>query len=554
MKKYFISAVIVLAVGCTPNENQEMSVEYETPTMGWSTFNTFNLDISEKIILEQADAMANLGLKDVGYKYINIDDGFFGGRDSETGQLLIHPERFPNGLKGIVEHIHGLGLKAGIYSDAGTNTCGHYWGNDSIADMVGLYGHDQQDCDMFFKELGFDFIKVDYCGGTTWQNKYGYGLDEKTRYTEINEAMKNTGRRDLRLNVCRWDYPGTWVSSVATSWRMSVDINCSWPSIRGIIDQSLYLSAYASPGHYNDMDMLEVGRTLSEEEDRTHFGMWCILSSPLLIGCDMTTLRDDTYELLTNRELIALNQDTLGLQAYVVKDYGNGTYVFVKDVEMRHGKTRAVALYNSSDEAHNICCSYADLDLAGNVNVRDLFAHEDVSMPADGVSVEVPAHGTRIYRLEAETRLERSVYEAETAYLTTYQELTNPLAIGTAFYKKDQSCSGGAKATNLGRKVNNDLIWQDVFSENGGEYELTICITPTPDALQIAEWDSNPGGYQFFLTVNDGAGNRIRLNKDQTETSIIVTLQPGSNRIRLYDDRYLMPDIDRMKVKKETAR
>lgn len=138
------------------------------------------------------------------------------------------------------------------------------------------------------------------------------------------------------MNVCRWDYPGTWVSDVASSWRMSQDIRDRWSSVKDIIQQNLYLSAYASPGHCNDMDMLEVGRRMSAEEDHTHFVMWCIMSSPLLIGCDLTRLKPETQALLTNRDLIVLNQDTLGLQAYVAEKQ-NGCYVLVKDIGQRQG-------------------------------------------------------------------------------------------------------------------------------------------------------------------------------------------------------------------------
>jgi len=546
----YLSVLAFVATACTQQPTTTEAPEYETPTMGWSSWNTFALEISDSIIMKQADAMVAQGLDTAGYRYINIDDGYFGGRDPQTGRLLIHPVRFPNGLQGVVDHIHGLGLKAGIYSDAGTNTCGNYWGHDSIADQVGLYGHDQQDCDMFFKELGFDFIKVDFCGGTTWQNIYGYGMDEQERYTQISEAMQRTGRKDLRLNVCRWDYPGAWVSDVATSWRMSVDINCSWPSVRGIIDQSLYLSAYASPGHYNDMDMLEVGRTLTPEEDRTHFALWCLFSSPLLIGCDVSTLSEEALELLKNPELIALNQDTLGLQAYVAANLGNGAYALVKDIETRQGLTRAVALYNSSDEERELSVSYADLDLAGPVQVRDLFVHQSVGMPADGLVATVPAHGTRIYKLTATTRLERRLYEAETAFLSLYQELKNPLAIGTAFYQKDERGSGAAVVTNLGMRPGNDLRWRDVYSNEGGAYQATVKILPTDRALQIAEWDSNPGAYQFFLQVNGGPAQRIRLQPNETEARLTLSLKPGRNEIRLYDDRYLMPDIDYLMLEK----
>lgn len=234
----------------------------------------------------------------------------------------------------------------------------------------------------------------------------------------------------------------------------------------------------------------------------------------------------------------------------MVKDFGNGAYVWVKDVETRHGKTRAVALYNSSDEELTIAADYAELDLAGAVKVRDLYERKDVEMGTEGVCAVVPAHGTRIYRLEAEKRLERKVYEAETAYLATYQELSNPNAVGSAYYEHDANCFGGAKVRNLGKKPSNDLRWLDVYSEQGGEYELTVYIAPTEEAIQHKDWVTNPGGYQFFLTVNDGVGARMQIDKDQTSATVKVTLKPGSNVVRLYDDRFLMPDIDAMLVNK----
>ena len=188
--------------------------------MGWSSWNTYHVNISDSLIMRQADAMVAKGLKAAGYTFVNIDDGYFGGRDKLTGQLLIHATRFPQGLKPVVEHIHGLGLKAGIYSDAGRNTCGSIYDADTIGVGVGLYGHDQQDCNYFFGDLGFDFIKVDYCGGRPHPKGDTLTLDEDPRYTEIAEAIKRTGRKDVRLNICRWDFPGTWAARVASSWRM----------------------------------------------------------------------------------------------------------------------------------------------------------------------------------------------------------------------------------------------------------------------------------------------------------------------------------------------
>ncbi|MBR7027771.1 MAG: glycoside hydrolase family 27 protein, partial [Bacteroidales bacterium] len=442
-------ALLIAVAACTTSPRQQGSEGIQLPTMGWSSWNTYSVNISDSLIMSQADAMVSTGLADAGYNHINIDDGYFGGRDPQTGQLLIHPTRFPNGMKKVVDHIHSLGLKAGIYSDAGANTCGSYYNRDTIARGVGLYGHDQQDADFFFKELGFDFIKVDFCGGNAPQNSDRLALDPQERYTAIRKAIDNTGRKDVRLNVCRWDFPGVWVRDVAISWRMSHDIGDRWQSVKSIINQSLYLSAYAGGGHYNDMDMLEVGRSMSSEEDKTHFGIWCIMSSPLLIGCDMTTLRSEAFDLMTNRDLIALDQDPLGLQAYVVQHIGE-TYVFVKDIEERFGTVRAVAFYNPADEPCHMGIDLKDLDLAGGAAVRDLFERKDIGSITDRLEADVPAHGTRIYRIAAKQRLERVRYEAETAWLSDYQELYNNQAFKTATYTPVEDCSGGVAVTQLG--------------------------------------------------------------------------------------------------------
>ena len=506
----------------------------DTPIMGWSSWNTYRVNISDSLIMSQADAMVRHGLDSVGYEFINIDDGYFGGRDSITGELLVHPMRFPGGLRPVVDHIHSLGLRAGIYSDAGVSTCGFNWDNDTIARNVGLYGHEYQDCKLFFDSLGFDFIKVDYCGGTARQNKAHLSFDPEKRYRIIRDAIKASGRDDVLLNVCRWDYPGTWVGDVADSWRISTDINCSWKSVKGIINQNLYLSAYALGGH-NDMDMLEVGRSMTPEEDRTHFAMWCIMSSPLLVGCDMRNMKPETVELLKNTELIALNQDPLGLQAYVAATDGH-TYVLVKDIEKPYSTVRAVALYNPSDSVRNVDLRFSDIDLDGSVVLRDLFEHQEIGKFKDVFSIDVPPHGVKIYRAEAENRLERKIYEGETAYLSAYQELYNPIAVGTGNYLADTRCSGGMKAANLGLTPVNDIVWRDVHSFSGGEYELTFDV--------ISE-----GGRDMYVSANDGEGRLIKVPDTGGHVSAIAVkamLKPGINIVRLYNDGALMPDIDRM--------
>ncbi|MBO4719793.1 MAG: alpha-galactosidase [Prevotella sp.] len=504
------------------------------PTMGWSSWNTFGVNINEGLIKKQADAMVSKGLKDVGFDHINIDDGYFGGRDKNDGHLLVHSSRFPKGLKVVADYIHEKGLKAGIYSDAGHNTCGSMFNGDVTGKGVGLYEHDQQDADFFFKECGFDFIKVDFCGGSYYHNEDHLVLDEQQRYTAIAKAIKNTGRSDVRMNACRWAYPGTWIDGVAFSWRTTGDINASWGSVKGIIAENLYLSAYCSKGHYNDMDMLEVGRSLTTEEDKTHFGMWCIMNSPLLIGCDLRNIKSTTLNLLKNEELIALNQDPLYQQAYVA-GLVNGCYLLVKDLEHLNGTKRAFAVYNPNDEAKTVSVLFKDIDLAGTVKLRDVFQKQDIGETTDAYEVKVPAHGTRIYVAEAETRLERTRYEAETGYISVYQEIKNNQAEKTGIYEAADFCSAGYKAGWLGQSEKNDLQWRNVYSNDGGEYQLTIGfisgenrnITVSVNGEKVKTISANSGGWQ----------------KVGTKT-VTIQLQKGQNTIRLSNATNWLPDID----------
>lgn len=535
--KTLLSAALLALTSATPAAAQQAAL---TPTMGWSSWNTYAAKISESIIKGQADALVAQGLDTVGYRYLNIDDGFFYNRDAD-GHLVIHPTRFPNGLKPVVDYIHGLGLKAGIYTDAGHSTCASYYGGETGGLQGGIYEHEDDDCLLYFDSLAFDFIKVDFCGGTSWQNSEQLDLDPQERYTAIAQAIRRseerTGRRVV-YNVCRWDFPGTWVTSLADSWRTTQDINASWSSVKDIIGQNLYLSAYCSPGHYNDMDMLEVGRGLTTIEDRTHFGMWCILSSPLLIGCDLSSLSTATRNLLANQELIALNQDSLGLQAYVVQHTGD-TYVLVKDIEQRGGLTRAAALYNPSDKTVQMSLDMAEVDLGGEVTVRDLISKKTTTL-SEGTpySVYVAAHGACFLRLTATQRLTRTRYEAETAYLSAYQELVNNQVAKTAIYSSDEACSGREKVGWLGMSADNDLQWRHVCVPEAGDYTLTLSYLSGEDRniyVQVNGTDTSAP-----LTCNSGSWTAL------DSVSLTVSLQKGDNVVRLYNPSAWMPDIDCM--------
>ena len=530
MKKLFILAL--LAVAATANAQR-------TPTMGWSSWNTFALNINEQLIRQQADAMHNTGLQEAGFKYVNIDDGYWDGRGAD-GHLRLNTKLFPSGMRALVDYIHSLGLKAGIYSDAGDNTCGsgnrHAWGIG-----VGFAGHEDQDCQLYFRDWDFDFIKVDYCGGNHM------GLDERQQYTKISNAIKNCGKKDIVFNICRWAYPGTWVSDVADSWRTTGDIYDAWRSVKGILAENLYLSAYCHDGHYNDMDMLEVGRSMSKIEDETHFGMWCIMASPLLIGCDMANIKPESLKLLCNRDLIALNQDPLHLQAYVAEKQGE-CYVLVKDIKKLRGKERAIAVYNPSDEEQTVTLNPATVELGGAVQYYDCFLQAPYVYDQNPITLKVPAHGTKIFRAKGKKRLERTTYEAETAFLPMYQEIRNNQAAdlkqllgveATAVYSQSPAASGGYIARFLGKSEQNDLQWQHVYSKTQGKRRMTIAFF----AGEEREMDVFVNGQKVKTLKVSGSdwGRRQTITVD-------VNLKKGNNVIRLANPRGWMPDIDAMSL------
>ena len=526
----------------------------KTPLMGWSSWNTFAEHISEEIIVGVAKTMATNGLKAAGYVYVNIDDGFFDGHGPD-GRLRFNPSRFPNGMKGTVDGIHALGMKAGTYSDAGANTCASY-GGDKSGIGSGLYGHDAADCQLHFNELGFDFFKVDYCGGRRLH------LEERARYTEIANAIKATGRKDVRLNICRWAFPGTWAAELAGSWRTTRDIRASWKSVSGIIAENLYLSAYASPGHFNDLDMLEVaqikgavksafgssgdvGMTLDEEA--AHFGMWCIMSSPLVLGNDVRIIPPSTMKLVTNPFLLHMNQDPLGLQAYVASRDGEA-YVLVKDADTLFGKSRYVALYNAGETEHEFAVKASDIDLGGKIAAFDLMERADVGEFENEVSVRVRPHAAKFFRFDAERRIDRSLYEAETAYLTDYSEIddssygsTNSCVVqGRAYYAPAEGASGGVAVVNLGARESNDLIWKSVNVSESGKYRLTFrCFTPEPR--------------KFYVQIDGGAKSMVWIGKGMSgfgDTHLDVELEQGIHSVRITNAYGKAPDIDFMRVER----
>ena len=278
-----------------------------TPQMGWSSWNKFQGNIDEDIIKGMADAMVSSGLRDAGYTYINIDDCWHGQRDAD-GFIQPDPKHFPNGMKALADYVHARGLKLGIYSDAGSETC---------AGRPGSLGHEYQDA-LQYARWEVDYLKYDWCNTTN--------INPRGAYQLISDALCAAGR-PIFLSMCEWgdNQPWRWARDIGHSWRIGPDIWCSFDSTRvfptyvqysvlDCINKNDSLRRYAGPGHWNDPDMLEVGNGLTVNQDRAHFTMWCMMASPLILGNDVRNMSAETKLILTNRDLIAINQDRLGVQ------------------------------------------------------------------------------------------------------------------------------------------------------------------------------------------------------------------------------------------------
>ncbi|XP_031091503.1 alpha-galactosidase-like isoform X1 [Ipomoea triloba] len=352
------------------------------PQMGWSAWNHFHCDISETLIQETADAMVSTGLASMGYQYINIDDCWAEQNRDEKGNLVSKASTFPSGIKALADYVHNRGLKLGIYSDAGTQTCSNT--------MPGSLGYEEQDA-RTFASWGVDYLKYDNCNNNN--------ENMKDRYGKMKQALLDTGR-SIFFSMCQWgqeDVP-TWGQSVGNSWRTSGDIEDNWESMTSHADQNDQWASYAYPGGWNDPDILEVGNGgMTTAEYRSHFSIWALAKAPLLIGCDIRSMDKTTYKILSNKEVIGVNQDGLGHQGRKVKIDG--------DLEIwagpLSGSRVAIVLWNRGSTAANITAYWSDVGLSQStvVNARDLWAHSTKRSVKGQISARVDAHDCKMYVL-----------------------------------------------------------------------------------------------------------------------------------------------------------
>jgi alpha-galactosidase len=358
-----------------------------TPPMGWNSWNKFGCEINEQLVRGAADTMVSTGMRDAGYVYVVIDDCWQVGRDAQ-GALVADPAKFPSGMQALGDYIHSKGLKLGIYSDAGSKTCGG---------RPGSQGREYQDA-RTFADWGADYLKYDWCWTGVRKAEEAYAL--------MADALRSTGR-DIVFSICEWgkDRPWDWGPRIGNLWRTTTDIRNAWTGrvkfqigVVDIADLNEPLYAHAGPGHWNDPDMLQVGNGgMNDVEERSHFSLWAIMAAPLLAGNDIANMAPRVRDILLNKEVIAIDQDSLGIQGHRVRDDGD---LEVWSKPLADG-SRAVVLFNRGMQPAEIAAKWTELGypLKMSAEVRDLWTHRSLGRKVGGFSATVPSHGVVMVRV-----------------------------------------------------------------------------------------------------------------------------------------------------------
>jgi alpha-galactosidase len=359
-----------------------------TPPMGWNSWNLFAGRVNDADVRAAADAMVSSGMKDAGYIYVNIDDTWQGERDAQGN---IHANsKFPD-MKALADYVHFKGLKIGIYSGPGEQTCAKY---------AGSLGHEAQDAKTY-ADWGFDYLKYDLCS-------FRQNMDQeapndpakaaqmmKDAYEKMHKALLATGR-PIVYSFCQygWDAVWEWGPSLgANLWRTTGDINPTWDRMTLIGFSQAGLAKYAGPGHWNDPDMLEVGNgKLTLDENRTHMSLWALLASPLLAGNDLSKMKPETAQILTNREVIAIDQDSLGKQGDRVSEVGP-VEIWAKPLK---GGAKAIGLFNRDDTALPITLKLSDVGFTAGAKARDVWQAKDLGKLQGTYTATVPRHGVAL--------------------------------------------------------------------------------------------------------------------------------------------------------------
>ncbi len=368
MHRHFIVVSLFIAIAAAAQTPPPLA---KTPPMGWNSWNKFGCNVSDALIREMADAMVASGMRDAGYTYVNIDDCWQVSRDN-SGTIVADPVRFPHGIKALADYVHSKGLKLGIYTDAGTETC---------QGRPGSFNHELQDAKTY-AAWGVDYVKVDWC--------HSKGLDPEVQYGRFRDALAQAGR-PIVFSICNWGVkaPWRWGPKTGNLWRTTGDISDRYVSMALIGFSQNGLEKFAGPGHWNDPDMLEVGNGgMNGDEYRTHMSLWAMLAAPLIAGNDLRTMTQDTKDILMNREVIAVDQDPQGVQGHRVWEEGP-LEIWARPLA---GGGEAVGLFNRTFAPIPMTFDLQMIGMHGPATLRDLWAHKDLGTMSS-YTAEVPGHG-----------------------------------------------------------------------------------------------------------------------------------------------------------------
>jgi alpha-galactosidase len=343
-----------------------------TPPMGWNSWNKFACNVSEQLIRETADAMVSSGMKAAGYQYVNIDDCWQVSRDAQ-GTIVADPTRFPSGIKALADYVHSKGLKLGVYTDAGRLTC---------EKRPGSFDHEVQDAKTY-AAWGVDYVKIDWCHAEV--------LDPEVQYAKFRDALAQSGQ-PIVFSICNWGVkaPWQWGPHTGNLWRTTGDIKDNYDRMSVIGFSQNGLEKFAGPGHWNDPDMLEVGNGgMKRDEYLTHISLWALLAAPLLAGNDLRSMNAETKEILTNPEVIAVDQDAKGVQGHRVWDEGP-LEIWAKPLA---DGSDAVGLFNRGESELKITLDFKMLGMTGPARLRNLWEHQDIGSLSDSYTAVVPKHG-----------------------------------------------------------------------------------------------------------------------------------------------------------------
>jgi alpha-galactosidase len=495
-----------------------------TPPMGWASWNHFFCDYNEQTIRAEADALVSSGMRDAGYKYVVIQECIARDRDAQ-GNLIVDSARFPSGMPALVAYIHRLGLKAGIYTDIGLHTC---YPNPPYQ---GSYGHEQQDADTF-AAWGMDFIEMDYCNR----------VEEHTGrwvYERMADAIKKTGR-PMIFYICSWgnEQPWEWAQGKAQMWRTDFDISLEknhvdWSRMVRNFESNAQHSVFSAPNSWNDPDMLEIGNPgLDDAEAQAQMSMWAISAAPLLAGADMTQIDAATRAMLTNKEVIAVDQDPLGAGPEKISGHVDGVEVWAKPLASKTSGIEAVLLLNLTASSENISVQWSDLGLLPQVKVRDLWAHKDLGIFPQKYLAQIPAHGAKLLKVSGRFNWKNgAVVEAEWP--------GNLRRGGTKLLDCGECSQGFAMSIGgVDGQTDGSLSFRHVVVDQAASYKVEL--TYVRNGL---------GDKTIYIQVNSAPPFPVKaLMREWNWVTVPVNLQAGDNTITVSYSNKDKFNIDKLRL------